>query len=237
MTTKNEKINKNVVAILNAIAHSEYNEVGGATPKTTDQAGMPFIDVSAWAIAAKMKVTAARKAILDAVAAGYLALVDEAGEYAPAGTIPKHEDAYCHMTAAGFKFWTKNVKQSKKDTNKGDEEMATKKNEKKGAKKTTKKAAKETKAKEAPKAAAKETKTGRPKKDPQEKKNGVAKPRPGTVCAEVWGALDELAKKSKKGVSRKDGVAALVDAKFDKGTAGVQYRRWAIFNGCYKKVR
>jgi len=112
-----------------------------------------------------------------------------------------------------------------RDNNKGADDMAT------AAKKTaTKPATKKTAAKPAAK------KKDAVVKTPQVKKNDIAQPREGTTTRKVWDGLDAMQKKAKKVPTRKEATAELAPEGFHKGTIGVQYRNWAIFNGCYAKA-
>lgn len=68
-----------------------------------------------------------------------------------------------------------------------------------------------------------------------QKKKQIKMPRHGTICANIWSFLDN-AKVVFGNVPRKKAVELLVELGYNKGTAGTQWRRWAIFYG-YKKTK
>lgn len=109
-----------------------------------------------------------------------------------------------------------------RDNNKGETDMAAKKT----AKKTP---AKKTVAKPAAKKAKEQKAT-------QVKKNGIAQPREGTTTRKVWNLLDAMKKKNRTVPTRKEATAELAPKGLHRGTIGVQYRNWAIFNDCYAKA-
>lgn len=218
--------------LLTAIATDEHNEINGEVPVTREQAGSPWVDLTAWS-----KKLSWSEETTDILLAGLIKL--EYICYVPAGQYD--ETAYVYLTSSGFKAWRKEyVKRAAPNraaaymTDSVEERYNTM------AKKTAKKGpAKKAPAKKAPakKGAAD---PGAPKKDAKpkmEKKHGVTHPRPGTICANIWAEFDKAAKKVDPS-SRKNMIAKVRETEqFEAGTIGVQYRHWAIFNECYKKVR
>ena len=67
-------------------------------------------------------------------------------------------------------------------------------------------------------------------------KNGIRRPRPGTICGKVWETADSITEEQGspvaiKTLSAHTGVAAVNDA-----TLKTQYARWREFNGIYGRV-
>jgi len=239
------KLPEKTYQLLNVIATDKSNEVGGAAPKTIEQAGTPWIDFVGWSKQLDWPVKDTEFLFKVLINAWYFVK-----------TIPDKDnlEAYCYLTNKGFKAWleeTKNRTSSRKyegnmvdeSTEERTETMAKKvENKKAAAKKAPAKKAPAKKAatKKAPAKKEAKTKKAKEPKEPKpkmEKKNGITHPRPGTICDGVWMAFDSAAKSVDKSSRKEMTKLVMENTDYDKGTIGVQFRQWAIFNGCYKKLR
>jgi len=61
----------------------------------------------------------------------------------------------------------------------------------------------------------------------------VKRPKKGK-CRMIWDILDDARRKGTN-VTRKYAVSVLTSYGYNKGTAGTQWRQWAIYNGLYNK--
>lgn len=83
----------------------------------------------------------------------------------------------------------------------------------------------------APAAAPKRTSTGVKIEKGREEQNGVKRPSTGTICRDVWDALDKLRAKSNETPSFEDVRTLREKNGWQKNTAVTQYQRWKQFHG------
>lgn len=82
-------------------------------------------------------------------------------------------------------------------------------------------------------------KTEKVAREPQEKKNGIARPRAGGTSARIWDISDSLSKlnlKNPQVAKRSDVLAAAENENINGATAATQYGRWRRFNGITGRV-
>jgi hypothetical protein len=201
--------------LLTVIASDKGNGVGGGLPEEYEECGAPRVCLPRW-----LKQSGATND-------------DWISLRRKGAVIFAATDKECFLTALGFEV----LKITTAQAEKGELKMVAKKvpSRKTAAKKVAAKKApaKKVAAKKAPvkKEAAKKAPA---KKEAAEKRHGIAKPREGCTCANLWAVLDKLTAKKKAAPTRKECMAAAIEAGFNPSTASVQYRRWALYNDCHK---
>lgn len=135
--------------------------------------------------------------------------------------------------------------EAEKETPQTDEEKQAIKEQKAAAKKAAKeKAAKDRKEKSAEKKKEKEKEIAQKKLDREANRepeqNEIRKPKPGTLCRQIWDQADSISTKLQQPVPIKDLLAnfqSLIDAeKCSVATVKTQYARWRKFHGVTGRV-
>ena len=84
--------------------------------------------------------------------------------------------------------------------------------------------------------AEKETKAAERQSNQMPEQHGIRRPRPGTVCGNVWGLADKLSGELSQPVPIANLLEAATAEKINEATCRTQYARWRVYNSVTGRV-